>query len=70
MIDDQSGRNKVAVSKAAGSPLSKEMETCTLVLLSFERSCRGLSSAGSACFCTQEVSGSILLGSILVRVAD
>ena len=44
--------------------LSKEMETCTLVLFSFERSCGALAQLGERLLCTQEVSGSIPLGSI------
>ena len=49
--------------------LSKEMETCTLVLFSFERSCAALAQLGERLLCTQEVSGSIPLGSInTVRV--
>ena len=44
--------------------LSKEMETCTLVLFSFERSCVGLAQLGERLLFTQEVSGSIPLGSI------
>ena len=49
--------------------LSKEMETCTLVLFSFERSCGALAQLGERLLCTQEVSGSIPLGSInTVRV--
>ena len=49
--------------------LSKEKETCTLVLFSFERSCGALAQLGERLLCTQEVSGSIPLGSInTVRV--
>ena len=49
--------------------LSMEMETCTLVLFSFERSCGALAQLGERLLCTQEVSGSIPLGSInTVRV--
>ena len=49
--------------------LSKEMETCTLVLFSFERFCGALAQLGERLLCTQEVSGSIPLGSInTVRV--
>ena len=44
--------------------LSKEMETCMLVLFSFERSCGALAQLGERLLCTQEVSGSIPLGSI------
>ena len=44
--------------------LSKEMETCTWVLFSFERSCGALAQLGERLLCTQEVSGSIPLGSI------
>ena len=44
--------------------LSKEMETCTLVLFRFERSCGALAQLGERLLCTQEVSGSIPLGSI------
>ena len=44
--------------------LSKEKETCTLVLFSFERSCGALAQLGERLLCTQEVSGSIPLGSI------
>ena len=40
------------------------METCTLVLFSFERSCGALAQLGERLLCTQEVSGSIPLGSI------
>ena len=44
--------------------LSKEKEPCTLVLFSFERSCGALAQLGERLLCTQEVSGSIPLGSI------
>ena len=39
--------------------LSKEMETCTLVLFSLERSCGALAQLGERLLCTQEVCGSI-----------
>ena len=39
--------------------LSKEKETCTLVLFSFERSCGALAQLGERLLCTQEVCGSI-----------
>ena len=49
--------------------LSKDKESCTLVLFSFERSCGALAQLGERLLCTQEVSGSIPLGSInTVRV--
>ena len=44
--------------------LSKDKETCTFVLFSFERSCGALAQLGERLLCTQEVSGSIPLGSI------
>ena len=44
--------------------LSKEKEPCMLVLFSFERSCGALAQLGERLLCTQEVSGSIPLGSI------
>ena len=44
--------------------LSKDKEICTLVLFSFERSCGALAQLGERLLCTQEVSGSIPLGSI------
>ena len=48
--------------------LSKDKE-CTLVLFSLERSCGALAQLGERLLCTQEVSGSIPLGSInTVRV--
>ena len=43
--------------------LSKDKE-CTLVLFSLERSCGALAQLGERLLCTQEVSGSIPLGSI------
>ena len=43
--------------------LSKD-EECTLVLFSLERSCGALAQLGERLLCTQEVSGSIPLGSI------
>ena len=43
--------------------LSKDKE-CTLVLYSLERSCGALAQLGERLLCTQEVSGSIPLGSI------
>ena len=48
--------------------LSKEKEACTLVLFSFERSCGALAQLGERLLCTQEVSGSIPLGSINTKV--
>ena len=42
----------------------RDKETCTLVLFSFERSCGALAQLGERLLCTQEVSGSIPLGSI------
>ena len=44
--------------------LSKDKETCTFVMFSFERSCGALAQLGERLLCTQEVSGSIRLGSI------
>ena len=44
--------------------LSKDKEPCTLVLFSLERSCGALAQLGERLLCTQEVSGSIPLGSI------
>ena len=44
--------------------LSKDKETCTFVLFGFERSCGALAQLGERLLCTQEVSGSIPLGSI------
>ena len=44
--------------------LSKDKE-CTLVLFSLERSCGALAQLGERLLCTQEVSGSIPLVSIL-----
>ena len=44
--------------------LSKDKETCTFVMFSFERSCGALAQLGELLLCTQEVSGSIPLGSI------
>lgn len=44
--------------------LSKDKETCAFVLFSFERSCGALAQLGERLLCTQEVSGSIPLGSI------
>ena len=43
--------------------LSKDKE-CALVLFSLERSCGALAQLGERLLCTQEVSGSIPLGSI------
>lgn len=43
--------------------LSKDKER-TLVLFSLERSCGALAQLGERLLCTQEVSGSIPLGSI------
>ena len=43
--------------------LSKDKE-CPLVLFSLERSCGALAQLGERLLCTQEVSGSIPLGSI------
>ena len=43
--------------------LSKDKES-TLVLFSLERSCGALAQLGERLLCTQEVSGSIPLGSI------
>ncbi len=43
--------------------LSKDKEN-TLVLFSLERSCGALAQLGERLLCTQEVSGSIPLGSI------
>ena len=47
--------------------LSKDKE-CTLVLFSLERSCGALAQLGERLLCTQEVSGSIPLGSINTKV--
>ena len=44
--------------------LSKDKE-CTMVLFSLERSCGALAQLGERLLCTQEVSGSIPLVSIL-----
>ena len=44
--------------------LSKEKEHVRDVLFSFERSCGALAQLGERLLCTQEVSGSIPLGSI------
>ena len=44
--------------------LSKDKETCTFVLFSFERSCGALAQLGERLHGMQEVSGSIPLGSI------
>ena len=44
--------------------LSKDTETRQLVLCSFVRSCGALAQLGERLLCTQEVSGSIPLGSI------
>ena len=46
--------------------LSKDKE-CTLVLFSLERSCGALAQLGERLLCTQEVSGSIPLVSILSK---
>ena len=46
--------------------LSKDKETCTFVLFSLERSCGALAQLGERLLCTQEVSGSIPLGSIRI----
>lgn len=52
--------------------LSKEKRNCILVVMfSFERSCGALAQLGERLLCTQEVSGSIPLGSIqLERVVE
>ena len=44
--------------------LSKETTELYIVLFSFERSCGALAQLGERLLCTQEVSGSIPLGSI------
>lgn len=44
--------------------LSKDKEVRLEVLFSFERSCGALAQLGERLLCTQEVSGSIPLGSI------
>ena len=44
--------------------LSKEITELYIVLFSFERSCGALAQLGERLLCTQEVSGSIPLGSI------
>ena len=46
--------------------LSKDKEVRLEVLFSFERSCGALAQLGECLLCTQEVSGSIPLGSISV----
>ena len=49
--------------------LSKEKtETVEFVLFSFERSCGALAQLGERLLCTQEVSGSIPLGSIRIVI--
>ena len=48
--------------------LSKDKE-CTLVLFSLERSCGALAQLGERLLCTQEVSGSIPLGSIRIEIS-
>ena len=51
--------------------LSKDKETCTFVLFSFERSCGALAQLGERLLCTQEVSGSIpLVSTILDYLLD
>ncbi len=47
--------------------LSKETEAITVVMFSFERSCGALAQLGERLLCTQEVSGSIPLGSIRIE---
>ena len=47
--------------------LSKDKE-CTLVLFSLERSCGALAQLGERLLCTQEVSGSIPLGSTIFNI--
>ena len=44
--------------------LSKEKRKPLVVMFSFERSCGALAQLGERLLCTQEVSGSIPLGSI------
>ena len=47
--------------------LSKEKRKPLVVMFSFERSCGALAQLGERLLCTQEVSGSIPLGSIRIE---
>ena len=49
--------------------LSKDKEVRLEVLFSFERSCGALAQLGERLLCTQEVSGSIPLGSIRIEIS-
>lgn len=49
--------------------LSKDKEHVRVVLFSFERSCGALAQLGERLLCTQEVSGSIPLGSIRIEIS-
>ena len=48
-------------------PSKEKTEAIEFVLFSFERSCGALAQLGERLLCTQEVSGSIPLGSIRIE---